>query len=54
MSDKFEVVNKGDGAENVPTDRANLVVVALEKAYATAGKEVKFVVLVIVLIVSQR
>mmetsp|Transcript_36948 Transcript_36948/g.63807 ORF Transcript_36948/g.63807 Transcript_36948/m.63807 type:complete len:438 (+) Transcript_36948:86-1399(+) len=40
LSDKFEIINKGDGADAVPTDESNLVVVALKKAYAMAGKEV--------------
>ena len=40
LSDKFEIVNEGDGADAVPTDESNLVVVALKRAYEMAGKDV--------------
>mmetsp|Transcript_2600 Transcript_2600/g.5193 ORF Transcript_2600/g.5193 Transcript_2600/m.5193 type:complete len:446 (-) Transcript_2600:320-1657(-) len=40
LSDKFEIINEGDGADAVPTDETNLVVVALKRAYEMAGKEV--------------
>jgi homoserine kinase len=39
-SDKFEITCEGEGAELIPTDETNLVVVGLKAAFQSAGKEV--------------
>ena len=37
-SDKFEIVAEGDGAEQMPTDESNYMVVGCKAAFETAGK----------------
>jgi len=39
-SDKFEIVAHGEGADKLPLDKTNLVVVGLEAAFKAAGKPV--------------
>jgi len=39
-SDKFELTCEGEGADKVPLDETNLVVVGLKKAFKAAGKPV--------------
>lgn len=38
-SDKFEIVAEGDGAEQMPTDESNYMVVGCKAAFETAAKE---------------
>lgn len=38
-SDKFEIVAEGDGAEQMPTDESNYMVVGCKAAFKTANKE---------------
>ena len=37
-SDKFEIIAEGDGAEQMPTDESNYMVVGCKAAFETAGK----------------
>lgn len=39
LADKFEITAEGDGADQVPTDESNYLVVGVKAAYETAGKE---------------
>eukprot|EP00545_Synedropsis_sp_CCMP1620_P007028 CAMPEP_0119018836 /NCGR_PEP_ID=MMETSP1176-20130426/20344_1 /TAXON_ID=265551 /ORGANISM="Synedropsis recta cf, Strain CCMP1620" /LENGTH=422 /DNA_ID=CAMNT_0006972919 /DNA_START=24 /DNA_END=1289 /DNA_ORIENTATION=- len=39
-SDTFEITAEGDGAEEIPKDESNFLVVGLKAAYETAGKPV--------------
>eukprot|EP00755_Sulcionema_specki_P027323 Sspe_Gene.16702::Locus_5900_Transcript_1_1_Confidence_1.000_Length_1209::g.16702::m.16702/K00872/thrB1; homoserine kinase len=38
-ADKFEMINEGEGAENVPKDDRNLVIKGVKRAFEIAGKE---------------
>lgn len=38
-SDKFEIIAEGDGAEQMPTDETNYMVVGCKRAFETAGKD---------------
>lgn len=38
-SDKFEITAEGDGADQVPKDESNFLVLGVKAAYDTAGKE---------------
>lgn len=37
QADKFELTNEGEGADHIPTDESNLVVMGLKKAFEFAG-----------------
>jgi len=39
-ADRFEIIVEGDGADEIPRDRSNLVVVGLEAAFRAANKPV--------------
>jgi homoserine kinase len=39
-SDKFEITAEGDGANDIPTDESNFLVVGLKAAFETANKPV--------------
>ena len=39
LADKFEITAEGDGAEDVPKDESNLLVLGVKAAYETAGKD---------------
>ena len=38
LADQFEITAEGDGADQVPTDESNYLVVGVKAAYETAGK----------------
>ena len=38
-ADKFEITAEGDGADQVPKDQSNFLVLGVKAAYDTAGKE---------------
>jgi homoserine kinase len=38
-SDKFEITAEGDGADEMPKDSSNLLVLGVKEAFAAAGKE---------------
>lgn len=39
-SDKFEIINEGEGSYDMPTDETNLICVGVRKAFELAGKPV--------------
>jgi GHMP kinases N terminal domain len=39
LADKFEITAEGDGADDVPKDQSNLLVLGVKAAYDTAGKD---------------
>jgi homoserine kinase len=39
-ADKFEITAEGDGADQVPTDESNYLVVGVKAAFETAGKDI--------------